>query len=161
MVLLPHSLLKVKMLKTEPKVYRYGVISGSLFPVFGPKITPYLDTFHTVKLRRFGKMLSFLSYVKTVYQKTYIDFRKNWRQDNLINHSWCQSLCTACKVLLEACKLLLAKFPLPSILLLNKIQEWDVDTMKAFNVLKQKKIVLEHYHDDWWELLAKRYAVSV
>ena len=55
------------MLKTEPKVYRYGVISGSPFPVFGPEIIPYLDTFHTVKLRRFGKILSFLSYVKKQY----------------------------------------------------------------------------------------------
>ena len=35
---------------------KYGVISGPYFPVFspntgkyGPEITPYLDTFHTVK----------------------------------------------------------------------------------------------------------------
>ena len=26
---------------------KYGVISGPYFPVFGPEITPYLDTFHT------------------------------------------------------------------------------------------------------------------
>ena len=27
---------------------KYGVISSPYFPVFGPEITPYLDTFHTV-----------------------------------------------------------------------------------------------------------------
>ena len=27
---------------------KYGVISGPYFPVFGPEITPYLDTFHAV-----------------------------------------------------------------------------------------------------------------
>ena len=27
---------------------KYGVISGPYFPVFGPKIIPYLDTFHAV-----------------------------------------------------------------------------------------------------------------
>ena len=37
------------------KVSKYGVISGTYFPVFGlntgkygPEITPYLDTFHAV-----------------------------------------------------------------------------------------------------------------
>ena len=34
---------------TTWKVSKYGVISGPYFPVFGPEITPYLDTFHTVK----------------------------------------------------------------------------------------------------------------
>ena len=36
---------------------KYGVISGPYFPIFGlntgkygPEITPYLDTFHAVKL---------------------------------------------------------------------------------------------------------------
>ena len=40
------------------KVSRYGVISGPYFPVFtlntgkyGPEITPYFDTFHTVFTR--------------------------------------------------------------------------------------------------------------
>ena len=47
---------------TAGKVSKYGVISGLYFPVFGlnteiycpntckygPEITPYLDTFHTV-----------------------------------------------------------------------------------------------------------------
>ena len=39
------------------KMSKYGVISGPHFPVFGlntgkygPEITPYLDTFHAVKL---------------------------------------------------------------------------------------------------------------
>ena len=27
---------------------KYGVICGPYFPVFGPEITPYLDTFHAV-----------------------------------------------------------------------------------------------------------------
>ena len=43
------------MSKTAWKVSKYGVISGSYFPVFrlnigkyGPEITPYWDTFHSV-----------------------------------------------------------------------------------------------------------------
>ena len=43
------------MSKTAWKVSKYGVISGSYFPVFGlnigkygPEITPYWDTFHCV-----------------------------------------------------------------------------------------------------------------
>ena len=54
------------MLFTAQKVSKYGVISGLYFPVFGlnteiygvnygpkkygPEITPYLDTFHAVKI---------------------------------------------------------------------------------------------------------------
>ena len=34
------------------KVSKYGVISGSYFPVFGPEITPYSDTFHAVLLNK-------------------------------------------------------------------------------------------------------------
>ena len=30
------------------KVSKYGVIHGPYFPVFGPAITPHLDTFHAV-----------------------------------------------------------------------------------------------------------------
>ena len=44
---------------TARKVSKYGVISGPYFPVFGlntrkygPEITPYLDTFHTVRSPR-------------------------------------------------------------------------------------------------------------
>ena len=37
------------MLKTARKVSKYVVISGPYFPVFGPEITTYLDTFHVVK----------------------------------------------------------------------------------------------------------------
>ena len=33
---------------TTWKVSKYGVISGTYFPVFGPEITLYLDTFHAV-----------------------------------------------------------------------------------------------------------------
>ena len=33
---------------TAWKVSKYGVISGPYFPVFGPAITPYLDTLHAV-----------------------------------------------------------------------------------------------------------------
>ena len=29
---------------------KYGVISGPYFPVLGPEITPYLDTFHVVSM---------------------------------------------------------------------------------------------------------------
>ena len=29
---------------------KYGVMSGPYFPVFGSEITPYLGTFHGVKL---------------------------------------------------------------------------------------------------------------
>ena len=35
---------------TAWKVPKYWVISGPYFPVFGPEITPYLDTFHTIFL---------------------------------------------------------------------------------------------------------------
>ena len=52
---------------TAWKVSKYGVISGSYFPVFGPEITRYLNTFHIVeyslkknsftnkKMRKFNK----------------------------------------------------------------------------------------------------------
>ena len=33
---------------TAWKVSQYGVFSGPYFPIFGPEITPYLDTFHAV-----------------------------------------------------------------------------------------------------------------
>ena len=33
---------------TAWKVSRYGVIAGPYFSVFGPEITPYLNTFHAV-----------------------------------------------------------------------------------------------------------------
>ena len=43
---------------------KYGVISGPHFPVFGlntgkygPEITPYLDTFHAVKVDLTSKIL--------------------------------------------------------------------------------------------------------
>ena len=46
----------IVMLSTAWKVFKYGVIYGAYFPVFGlnagkyePEITPYLDTFHAVK----------------------------------------------------------------------------------------------------------------
>ena len=45
----------ISVLPTAWKVSNYGVISGLYFPVsglntrkYGPEITPYLDTFHTV-----------------------------------------------------------------------------------------------------------------
>ena len=43
------------MIHTAWKVSKYGVISGPYFPVFGPEITPYLDTFRAVSLPNFGK----------------------------------------------------------------------------------------------------------
>ena len=33
---------------TAWKESKYGVTSGSYFSLFGPKVTPYLDTFHPV-----------------------------------------------------------------------------------------------------------------
>ena len=46
---------------TAWKVSKYGVISGLCFPVFGPKITPYLDTFTQskclIKLHTSGRLL--------------------------------------------------------------------------------------------------------
>ena len=35
---------------TAWKVFKYGVISGPYFAVFGPEITLYLDTFHAVTM---------------------------------------------------------------------------------------------------------------
>ena len=47
---------------TAWKVSKYGVISGPYFPVFGlntgkygPEITPYLDTFHTVYISLYNQ----------------------------------------------------------------------------------------------------------
>ena len=45
--------LSVFRLNTEIyswKVFKDEVISGPYFPVFGPEITPYLDTFHAVEV---------------------------------------------------------------------------------------------------------------
>ena len=41
---------KIRFLKTNTvwKMSKYGVFSGTYFPVFGPEKTPYLDTFHAV-----------------------------------------------------------------------------------------------------------------
>ena len=36
---------------TAWKVSKYGIFAGPYFPAFGPEITPYLDTFHTVWLK--------------------------------------------------------------------------------------------------------------
>ena len=38
------------------KVSKYGVISGSKFSIFGPEITLYLDTFHTVIISRINTL---------------------------------------------------------------------------------------------------------
>ena len=47
-------------------MFKYGVISGPYFPVFGlntgkygPKATPYLDTFHAVDQQSFCKCQPF------------------------------------------------------------------------------------------------------
>ena len=47
--------VRVYQSNTAWKVSKYGVVSGPYFPVFGldtgkygPEITPYFDTFHTV-----------------------------------------------------------------------------------------------------------------
>ena len=42
------QLLSFAYINSLRKVSKYGVISGPYFPVFGPEITPYLDTFHKV-----------------------------------------------------------------------------------------------------------------
>ena len=36
--------------KDIKEIDKYGVISSPYFPVFGPEITPYLDTFHAVTI---------------------------------------------------------------------------------------------------------------
>ena len=58
------------------KVSKYGVISGSYFPVFGPntgkyrpEITPYLDAFHTV-LQSYAMYLIFDIIVQKVMENT-------------------------------------------------------------------------------------------
>ena len=35
----------------------YGVISGPYFPVFGPEVTPHLDTFHAVSITFFCNVM--------------------------------------------------------------------------------------------------------
>ena len=45
------KICKLALADTAWKVPKYGVISGPYFPVFGPEITPYLDTFHAVWLK--------------------------------------------------------------------------------------------------------------
>ena len=35
---------------TVGNVSKYGAFSGAYFPAFGPEKTPYLDTFHTVRV---------------------------------------------------------------------------------------------------------------
>ena len=42
-------------LHTAWKMSKYGVLSGPYFPVFGPEITPDLDTFHAVSSSNFVK----------------------------------------------------------------------------------------------------------
>ena len=53
-----HTKPPYKKTNTAWKVFKYEVISGSYFPVFGlntgkyrPEITPYLDTFHAVNVK--------------------------------------------------------------------------------------------------------------
>ena len=50
---------KNQAITTQREVSKYGVICAPYFPVFSPntgkygsKITPYLDTFHAVKISR-------------------------------------------------------------------------------------------------------------
>ena len=52
-------MILLKRITTAWKVSKYGVVSGPYFPVFvmntgkyGPEITPYLDTFHTVMIAK-------------------------------------------------------------------------------------------------------------
>ena len=45
------KICKLALADTAWKVSKCGVISGPYFPVFGPEITPYLDTFHAVWLK--------------------------------------------------------------------------------------------------------------
>ena len=55
-------------------VSKYGVISGSYFPVFnpntgkyGPEITPYLDTFHAVAAFSFEAKRNMLNIIWQSY----------------------------------------------------------------------------------------------
>ena len=50
---------------------KYGVVSGPYFPVFGPEITPYLDTFHAMLLCKRGYPQNVAdAQIKTVSKKT-------------------------------------------------------------------------------------------
>ena len=40
------------VLPMREKCPKYGVFAGPYFPAFGPKKTPYLDTFHAVYLSK-------------------------------------------------------------------------------------------------------------
>ena len=55
---------------TAWKVSKYGVISGLYFPVFGPEITPYLDTFHAVFLKMYEQVDIY--WIKTCMCHTYV-----------------------------------------------------------------------------------------
>ena len=48
---------KLNLDDTAWKVYKCEVISGPYFSVFGPEITPYLDTFHAVWFYRCFSMI--------------------------------------------------------------------------------------------------------
>ena len=52
---------------------KYGVISGPYFPVFvlntgkyGPEMTPYLDTFHTVMIAKNRGIVEIVRIIKNV-----------------------------------------------------------------------------------------------
>ena len=67
---------KERLKSTARKVSKYGVISGPYFPVFslnagkyGPEITPYLDTFHAVKI------IYYATHVKTSTQPRTLKLR--------------------------------------------------------------------------------------
>ena len=57
------------------KVSKYGVFSGSYFPVFGPENTPYLDSFHAV-VDYYHQNLNGLVASRVVVQRKTWDLRK-------------------------------------------------------------------------------------
>ena len=67
-------------------LFKYGVISGPYFPVFGlntgkygPEITPYLDTYHAVWQILFYNEFLVTSFVSTVQEKEWlINYHSNF-----------------------------------------------------------------------------------
>ena len=61
-------------------VRKYGVISGPFFPVFGPEMTPNLDTFHAVWASDVSEKYTFLDFgiVGWSTRLEYYTARNNW-----------------------------------------------------------------------------------
>ena len=56
---------------TAWKVFKYGVISGPNTGKYGPEITPYLDTFHALRLFRRQRKVVHLKNLKVSKKGSY------------------------------------------------------------------------------------------